>query len=63
MDLGVQSVSMNNDENAFEKMSEQERSEMMKVVEPSMDNQNRKFPKNSKSQSNEKSANKILENS
>jgi len=63
MDLGGQSVSMNNDENAFEKMSEQERSEMMKVVEPSMDIQNRKFPKNSKSQSNEKSANKILENS
>ena len=63
MDLGGQSVSMNNDENAFEKISEQERSEMMKVVEPSMDIQNRNFPKNSKSQSNEKSANKILENS
>jgi hypothetical protein len=63
MDLGGQSVSMNNDENAFEKMSEQEKIETMKVVEPSMDTQNRKFPKNSKSQSNEKSANKILENS
>jgi hypothetical protein len=54
---------MNNDENAFEKMSEQEKIETMKVVEPSMDTQNRKFTLNSKSQSNEKSANKILENS
>jgi hypothetical protein len=38
MDLGGKSFSMNNDENEFEKMSEQERNEMMKVVEPSNDN-------------------------
>lgn len=28
---------MNNDENAFEKISEQERNEMMKVIEPSIE--------------------------
>ena len=41
IDLGEQSVSMNNAANEFDKQSMQERNEIMKVVEPSFDTQNR----------------------